>query len=716
MINRKDFLRYAILAGAYPAVELGAHAQTPSKFKTTEPHKITLANNDFRLSISAGTGLKCHLVHILSGTVLADGDYSYSFGEPSFSTISKEMSSVEFSGATKEGIHVEHRFTVDPAFPWIEEEIKVRNTKSHPVRLPFRCGFVLPAGPDTFKGFVFSAVPYRREPRASRGHYEDYTIDQILYRPRRSKLREDPPRSQAVWPRLYEDYASEGWAFTDGTQGFLITKHNEAAREYALLDRVPLEGDLIGFRWAGAGASAGDPEGYCEVDAGATHDFGTTRLTSFTGDILQGFNTFRAEMESKGHGVPKGFDPPVHWNELYDNKLWWLGEPAYLEAANREKYYRLEDMKVEAAKAKAIGCEALYLDPGWDTPQSSKRWDETRLGKLTDFVSLLKSDYGLRLSLHTPLTNWVDSHCDVIPGTDRLGPDGKIIPYSPCGASSQYVEETSRRLQTLAQSGVVFFMFDGTWFNGECWDPKHGHSVPSTISEHVDATNRLARLVHEKYPDVLIEMHDQVVGGADVRYVPTYYGHGKDGHFTDAPGGKGFDSVWAFELMWRPMDDLLAGRSIALYYYNLAYSLPLYVHIDLRTDNAQGLVFWWNASTCRHLGFGGTATDAAVRSAHEAAMKTYRRLKPFFSAGIFYGIDELTHVHRHPDHNAAVVNCFNLEAGPVEKDISFNPQQFGLNPARRYEIRGSHFSLERNRVANVTIPGRGHVLLEVIES
>ena len=34
-------------------------------------------------------------------------------------------------------------------------------------------------------------------------------------------------------------------------------------------------------------------------------------------------------------------------------------------------------------------------------------------------------------------------------------------------------------------------------------------------------------------------------------------------------------------------------------------SLPLYIHIDLRTDNRNALVFWWYASTCRHLGIGG---------------------------------------------------------------------------------------------------------------
>ena len=710
-MNRKDFLRLVTVAGASQIIGFREEAEATAKVNPDKTKSVTLSNDHFRLSIMAGTGLQCHLLHKASNTLLADEMYSYAFGVPMFSSVSAGKSVAKFSGMTKEGIQVEHRFKIDPVLPWIEEEITVRNTKSQLVRLPFRCGFVLPVRPDSLKGFVFSALPYRREPRGSHDQYADYSLDEILFRPRRSKLREDPPRSQAVWPRLYEDYASEGWAFTNGTHGFLATKHNETAREWAILDRVPLEGDLIGLRWGGAGVSAGDPEGFCELAAGATHDFGTTRLTAFEGDVLQGFYAFRDEMESRGHGVPAGFDPPVHWNELYDNKLWWVGDPAYLEPANREKYYRLDDLKQEAAKAKAIGCEALYCDPGWDTPQSSKIWDENRLGKLTDFVALLKSDYGLRLSLHTPLTNWVGPNCDVIAGTDRLGPDRKVIPYSPCGASKQYLEETSRRLQALARSGVAFFMFDGTWFNGECWDPKHGHSVPSTMSEHVDATNRLARMVHDQCPDVLIEMHDQAVGGADIRYVPTYYGHGIDGS-----GGKGFDSVWAFELMWSPMNDLLAGRSIALYYYNLAYSLPLYIHIDLRTDNAQALVFWWNASTCRHLGFGGTPTDAAVRSAHASAMKTYRRLKPFFAAGTFYGIDELTHIHRHPQQNAAVVNCFNLNPDPVVRKIAFEPERFGLKPGRHYQFSGADFSAGNPYTANVTIPGRGHVFLEVTEA
>ena len=32
------------------------------------------------------------------------------------------------------------------------------------------------------------------------------------------------------------------------------------------------------------------------------------------------------------------------------------------------------------------------------------------------------------------------------------------------------------------------------------------------------------------------------------------------------------------------MDDLLSGRAVSLYYYNLAYGIPLYLHIGLKSD------------------------------------------------------------------------------------------------------------------------------------
>jgi hypothetical protein len=288
------------------------------------------------------------------------------------------------------------------------------------------------------------------------------------------------------------------------------------------------------------------------------------------------------------------------------------------------------------------------------------------------------------------------------------------VEKSLCGASVQYVEETRSRLEALARAGARFFMFDGTMHNGDCWDPEHGHRVPSGREEHVEATNKLARQIHAKYPDVLIEMHDQMVGGTRLRYVPTYYGQGRGRLAEDAVNSAGFDSVWAFELMWDPMTDLVGGHSIALYYYNLAYSLPLYLHIDLRKDNAQCLMFWWNASTCRHLGIGGTHPDPGVQKAQKEAMATYRRLQSFFKAGTFYGLDEMVHVHVHPTEPAAVINCFNLEEHAVNRRIELHPRKLGLEAMGPYQIKGATAQRAEERyIIDVEVPSYGHSLIEV---
>ena len=103
---------------------------------------------------------------------------------------------------------------------------------------------------------------------------------------------------------------------------------------------------------------------------------------------------------------------------------------------NRRKLYTLDDMKEGAGKARDIGCEALYLDPGWDTQFASKIWDDARLGPLPDFIAMLRRDYGLKLSLHTPLSGWCNptSYSREI---DRMNRDGTRVEMSLCGASRQ---------------------------------------------------------------------------------------------------------------------------------------------------------------------------------------------------------------------------------------------------------------------------------------
>jgi hypothetical protein len=726
--KRSTFLR---AAGAVPAAALLSGAAAAQ-----DATGGNLADANFELTLRISDGLDARIVHKPTGLSLTDGKYSYSFGSPSFAKSftarGLEGYPLNLESVLPGGLRLvqSYRLSQDKR-PFIEEQISISNPTDHAAYVPTaRCGFTLPlsiqggtvAGP--FKDFKAIAVPYRREPTGDRGQYGDYTLAQILTEPRYSRLRADIPidrNGNITAPMVYQtghaqlrypEYASEGWLLTDGRRGFLITKYSPLGMEWSVLDRVLLDQERIALRWGGFGIFEGDPEGAARLSPGSSHTFGVTRITPYVGDLTEGFYSFRAEMAERGHGCPEGFDPPVHWNELYDNKLWWLGGGETDKPENRRNYYLLSDMKQEAAKAREIGCQALYLDPGWDTSFASKIWDESRLGNMRDFSAMLRDEYSLKLSLHTPLSGWCNP-TSYAPEINRMDAEGKRIEMSLCGASKQYVDETFRRLDRLAEDGASYFMFDGTMMNGECWDPAHGHAVPSTREEHVAATNRLARMVHARHPALLIEMHDQMLGGTHLRYVPTYYGHGR-GPASHGTNAAGFDSVWAFELMWDPMTDLVGGHSMALYYYNLAYSLPLYIHIDLRKDNAEALMFWWNASTCRHLGIGGTHADPEVWKAHKSAMAAYRRLKPFFTAGTFYGIDELTHVHRHPAEPRAVVNCFNLEDRPVERKVAFDPARFGLDAARSYKITGGSGSQSGSGYSiRVAIRRYGHTLLEI---
>ena len=720
-ITRRGFFAGAGAISALAALPDLAVANDP---QTPEWPEGSAENTTFRLSLFPREGLKdTRLIHVPSGLILADADYGYSFERPKFHRATKSDDgsvSVHLQGSTWAGsLEILQDYHLPHDKPWIEEEITFVNRGSVPLDLSGeRCGFVLPltfpaakAG-GRWKDFKFTAVPYRREPQGNKSQYFDFSLDQILTEEFRSELMTYETEVTSV-------YASEGWAWTDGKLGFLVTKYSQEGMEWSVLDRVPLGPARAGLRWGGFGIYLGKPEHGAWLRPGESHRYGVTRLTAYQGEMLEAFYTFRREMADRGHGCPPGFNPPVHWNELYDNKLYWLPGEQQGDPEMRKKYYLLADMKEEAAKAKAIGCEALYLDPGWDTLFGSKIWDEARLGTCKSFVEMLHQEYGLKLSLHTPLSGWCDptAYPAEMYRMNRFGQRlawdrSSGFPSSPlCGASRQYVEETARRLKALARDGATFFMFDGNGYHGECWDPQHGHRVPAQREEHVQGMCRLARMVHAEYPHVLIEMHE--MNGP----TPTYYGHGRapaDPQFSEVPG---FDSVWAFELMWGPLADLVSGRSIVLYYYALAYSLPLYLHIDLRTDNANALVFWWNASTCRHLGIGGTHKDPAARQVHKEAMAAYRRLETFFKAGTFYGVDEMVHIHVHPSEPSAVINCFNLEDHPVRRTIEIDPVKIGLDAGHKYEIRGASARREEDRyIIDVEIPSQGHVLLEMLKT
>ena len=218
-------------------------------------------------------------------------------------------------------------------------------------------------------------------------------------------------------------------------------------------------------------------------------------------------------------------------------------------------------------------------------------------------------------------------------------------------------------------------MFDGTWWNGPCTEPAHGHPIPYRMEDHIRACVDLAQRVHARYPNVLIEMHDMLAGGSTERMTPVYYKYGLPGSY---------DENWGFELMWDPMADLRSGRALTLYDYNLGCNVPVYLHIDLRKDNEHCVVLWWYASTCRHLGIGGTHVRPEVVRAQQNAMRRYRELDRFYKRGEFFGISEEVHVHALASEQAMAVTLFNLSGQSRKIGGRIAIRDLGLDPARMY--------------------------------
>ena len=681
---------------------------TSTDIQKKQGGRLLLASGRLELVIETKSGINpCSLHDRKSGRVYADGDYSWPEGQCPALTgkplISKQNGTCSVTLKGKSGsLEIEQTFSARENEPGlITETITLRNPGGEFLEIPaFACGFTkkIHDGKDWLPDITETRlcnVPYRRHTET--GELCDYTVPELA-------AKKSWYSTDRMFNRNESDiFGAEGWAWYQGGNAMLISKYNPDAMEWSLLatekKEVPAGMEKY-LRFGGAGRwKLGDPEGAARLAPNGEFTFGTTRYQVLDGDWREAYSAFRHFTESKGHRVPENFNPPVHWNELYDNPLWWVGD----NTENRKKYYQRKDMEIEADKAREFGCECLYLDPGWDDIFASTIWADDRLGTQVDFVQWLKEKYNMPLALHTPLAPWNDPNgypaeaCRIDKAGNRIG--------ELCCASSVYVETKIARLKELCKNGAYFLMYDGSWFAGDCWDPSHGHSLPLTHQEHVDAILKIQQEVHKEYPDVLIEQHDPMAGPGQPRYVPTYFMHAKPG---------AFDELWGFEYMIDNMNVIIADRrTVSLYYFNLAYSIPVYLHFDLRQDNTQAFVFWWFASTCRHLGVGGKHADPAVWDAQKKAMKTYLSLKRFYTQGVFYGLDETIHCHTLPDLGECVINCFNLEDKLVQKEVRFQLKEIGL-PADAVQIEGAPFQQTGDEIVlDLTIPARGHLLLKV---
>ena len=773
-------------------------------------------------------------------------------------------------------LELEQRLAVLPDADAFTETIALRNPTDKPVKMSaLRTGFSRRVTPQTDR-YRLVAVPYRIQVDA---RLHDYSMKDLadLSRDRGRQVNSNNYGAFQIPGFLPCDeplrlLRSEGWTLNDGERGLLIIKYNARDPEYAVANWDEETSRLI---FGGAALTLyHEPARSQLIPPGQTFRFGETHYEFYAGGWAQAYALFKRFMNARGHGVPPDYNPAVHWNVLYD--LGMNDDPQW-----KKQHWTRTQLWQEAALAREIGCDRLYLDPGWETTWGANLWDEARLGPLSDFISQLKREYGLDVALWSPgdfHQQWSADWRRAVPAaiqapavavnTDRhrnlallpaakpaassclagnpnhkiehlndgwygnsaswiagempawaeidlgaayrissvcLGNDhtqqyadraatelrvlvaagqsppsnaknwqavaglsggelraeksfsfepvsarwvrveilkssgglprldeieiyeastlsdeaaaaaqvaarrapskGPVATAQVCMESEQYRAARLGRMLTLAQAGVKWFMFDFHAWTGPCYATNHGHPVPTTTADHIDSLYRTSAELRRRYPGVQTEMHCPIWPWSQ-RYLPTYFRQGiRSGDY---------DENWAFEFMWDTMEEFRTGRARSLYYYNLAYDLPLYLHIPIRADNDQCVAFWWFASTVRHLGIGGKSHNAQWTwdkaaldadkpfAAYKQAMASYNRLRPFFVRGEFHGINEDIHLHVLPEENAFLVNLFNLSDQPRTIGGSIALGRMGLDPKKRYHTTGNWGSVE-NGTFNVSL-------------
>jgi len=825
----------------------------------SEPgERISIENTAYNLTVTISeSSLIMALEDKKSNFRVANGPYIYSYGvldidskllinQLEKSEIYLRDSKLFITGQLR-GVDLEHTFYLPAKEDFMEEKIRFTNNTSRVVALPeFEAGFTRivsnkTAGADSvLLSDRWIAVPLKERSDDPYEFVHDYSLNDLINKP---GSEPHPNHRQWINPAPSRHRWSEAWAWTHGEYTLGIFSFCQENMVFSVLSTID-SGDHTYLRFGGACEIMGEPSALLHIEPGQTVDLGINRYQTMESDFMSAMYSYRKILDETGCRFPPNYNPPVHWNQIFDMDGDW---------DNRTERYTREKIIGEAKKAARFNCDALYLDPGWDTEFASFIWEEERLGNQKEFIQEIKADFGLDLALHCPLGTWMSTWYPMGPSAVSTFPpesyrvdtpekqkrkkvpferNGKrnlsllpaatssassvrenyalpmykihhlnngwygesnswiakempawaavdlgdiytiskiclgndhtistprnavselnlqvttkvgatrstewktvarysgeplsgemvlnfaatdarqvrvnllnsssgsarldeieiyedksssekdlhayetyaeyeelIYPSSPplvCMGSQQYMNVAEQRLLDHCRDGVVFLMFDGNWWNGGCADTNHNHPIPYHFEDHIRANIEMANRIHAKYPDVLIEMHDMIVGGSFGRVTPVYYKYGIAGSY---------DENWGFELMWDPLASIMEdkailkdptfkpGKALPLYYYNLGCNVPIYLHIDLSSDNIHCLSFWWYASTCRHLGIGGTHRDSDVVEAQVKAMEKYQQWAHFFKRGEFYGINEEIHLHVLPDQKAFVVNIFNL--------------------------------------------------------
>jgi len=649
-------------------------------------------NARYRIEVSADeSGTVITLTDLYSGIVFADSMYRYyavaddgasilRFDGLSLINIvkvtSESQTDIVITGMLGHGtssLGLKHTLSAFPDQEYLEETISISNQSNAQLLLRdyrFALAKRLAFDPeskhwdDKIGRFRMIAVPFRIQPD---GKKHDYPMEEVYYGRFLTSVSDNPIDCQ---PRIADQGLgrSEAWGWSDGESGLLISKYNPDMIEYSILDTQSVNGARY-LNFGGAAPSLySEPGKARKLLPGQEMTFGVSRYTFYEGLWRRASYIYRDYMNVLGHGHPDNYNPPVTWCPAVDINR----ESALPESFHQS--YTPDLLRKHADMAQNIGCDMLLLSTGWDTCEGESVWDDTRLGPIEDFVRERQQDFGLRVGIRTVGR----AYCNSFPNSYRRNADMSIGYFQPnearpfyetCTQYPAFIEEKLRRLSILAEAGIEYIILDEFDWRGLCFADNHGHNIPTTVDEHVRSVAGLIKRLHRKHPNVLINTHD-FVWPQGVRYLPIYYQH----KLPDS-----FEEIWAFDFARNPLQSLLSGKAISLFYYSMAYEIPLYLYIDMQNDNDNCLAFWWYASTVRHFGISGSKeVDDTRFAAYKKAMSEYLELKDIYTRGNFYGYDETIHVHVLEEEARGVLNAFNLQKEPVSRTVEISLPEIGL--------------------------------------
>ncbi|MHA1255044.1 MAG: hypothetical protein ACTSPS_05520, partial [Promethearchaeota archaeon] len=297
-------------------------------------------------------------------------------------------------------ILITHEFKLAEDSKWLDEKITLSNQGKKRFRfslinLGFRKSlFKQYSGwNEHLDEFTLTAIPTRRYfGYGDDRRKENFSANDILFGAWVAKEAEMP------------GFCAEGWLWGNEQGGLLTCKYNPSQMEYSRFQRFPttLPGrgaEDIDVVFGGVSLYEGNPELATTLEPKENYTFGVTRYAVYEGDYKEGYYLYRSHLEEHNHKFKPNYDPPVHWNELYN--LGWVSEKTgfFVEGIEFE-VYTLEQLYKEAELARDIGAECLYLDPGWNIALGSSIWNEERFGSLKEFSKNIHEKYGLKLALH----------------------------------------------------------------------------------------------------------------------------------------------------------------------------------------------------------------------------------------------------------------------------------------------------------------------------